>query len=56
MWFSQNNIEYVANLSPTGITHIEKATFTDPRKFGRKNTKKKENNFEATTLESKIDS
>ena len=36
MWFSQNDIEYVANLSPTGITHIEKAVFTDPKKFNRR--------------------
>ena len=39
MWFSQNDIEYVANLSPTGITHIEKAVFTDPKKFKRRKLK-----------------
>ena len=39
MWFSQNDVEYVANLSPTGITHIEKAIFTDPKKFKRRKIK-----------------
>ena len=39
MWFAQNDIEYVANLSPTGITHIEKAVFTDPKKFKRRKIK-----------------
>ena len=39
MWFAQNDIEYVATLSPTGITHIEKAVFTDPKKFKRRKIK-----------------
>ena len=43
MWFSQNDIEYVADLSPTGVTHIEKAVFTDPKKFSRKNNKEEKN-------------
>ena len=43
MWFSQNDIDYVANLSPTGVTHIEKAVFTDPKKFSRKNNKQEKN-------------
>jgi len=43
MWFSQNDIEYVANLSPTGVTHIEKAVFTDPKKFKRKSNKQEKN-------------
>ena len=39
MWFSQNNIDYVAELSPTGITHVEKATFGDPTRFSRNQQK-----------------
>ena len=35
MWFVQNNIDYVAQLSPSGITNIEKATFGDPTRFSR---------------------
>ena len=35
MWFVQNNIDYVAQLSPTGITTVEKATFGDPTRFSR---------------------
>tara|TARA_R110000824_G_scaffold74443_5_gene189240 strand:- start:5300 stop:7252 length:1953 start_codon:yes stop_codon:yes gene_type:complete len=27
MWFVQNNVDYVAQLSPTGVTYVEKATF-----------------------------
>jgi len=56
MWFSQNNMEYVANLSPTGVTHVEKATFTDPRKFSRENNKQKENNSASTKIDANIDS
>ena len=32
MWFSENNIEYVANLNPNGVTHVEKAVFSGPPK------------------------
>jgi len=28
MWFSQNNVDYVASLSPSGIVNVEKASFT----------------------------
>jgi len=28
MWFSQNNIDYVALLSPSGVVNVEKASFT----------------------------
>ena len=28
MWFSQNNVDYVAALSPSGIVNVEKAAFT----------------------------
>ena len=27
MWFSQDGIDYIANLHPTGVTHVEKASF-----------------------------
>ena len=35
MWFVQNGVDYVADLSPTGITNISKATFGDPTRFSR---------------------
>ena len=35
MWFVQNGIDYVAQLSPSGITNVEKATFGDPTRFSR---------------------
>ena len=35
MWFSQDDKDYVANLSPTGITHVEKAIFGDATRFSR---------------------
>ena len=35
MWFVQNNVDYVAQLAPTGVTHIEKATFGDATRFSR---------------------
>jgi DNA-binding transcriptional MerR regulator len=35
MWFSQGGIDYVAMLSPTGVTHVEKATFSDPTRYSR---------------------
>jgi hypothetical protein len=35
MWFSQGGIDYVAMLSPTGVTHVEKATFADPTRYSR---------------------
>ena len=27
MWFSQDGIDFIANLHPTGVTHVEKASF-----------------------------
>ena len=41
MWFVQNNTDYVAELSPSGVTHIEKAKFTN-RITKRKTITKKE--------------
>ena len=35
MWFVQNNIDYIAYLSPNGITHVEKAVFGDATRFSR---------------------
>ena len=35
MWFSQGGIDYIAMLSPTGVTHVEKATFADPTRYSR---------------------
>ena len=55
MWFAQDGTDYVANLSSTGITHVEKATFTDPRKFSRKHTKQEENNSASIEIDKEID-
>ena len=33
MWFSQDNIDYVAQLSSDGVWFIEKATFSNPEAF-----------------------
>ena len=33
MWFSQDNIDYVAQLTSAGVGIIEKATFTNPKTF-----------------------
>ena len=33
MWFSQDNIDYVAQLSSNGVGFIEKATFSNPEAF-----------------------
>ena len=33
MWFSQDNIDYVAQLSSDGVGFIEKATFSNPEAF-----------------------
>jgi len=35
MWFSENNVDYIANLSATGVTTVEKAIFGDPTRFSR---------------------
>jgi len=35
MWFSENNVDYIAQLSGNGITTIEKAVFGDPTRFSR---------------------
>ncbi len=40
MWFSQGNIDYVAFLSPTGVTHVEKAVFADPTRYSRNKQEK----------------
>tara|TARA_R110002051_G_scaffold325117_1_gene425845 strand:+ start:1357 stop:3273 length:1917 start_codon:yes stop_codon:yes gene_type:complete len=41
MWFTQNNADYIAHLSPSGITHIEKAVFGS---VAEANTKNKQTN------------
>ena len=53
MWFSENNVDYIAQLSGSGITTIEKAIFGDPTRFSRvkqtgnrKPTKPTDNNLE----------
>ena len=35
MWFIQDNVDYVAQLSPTGVTHVEKAMFGTADRFSR---------------------
>ena len=40
MWFSQNNIDYIANLSSTGVTTVEKAMFGDPTRLSRNKQEK----------------
>jgi hypothetical protein len=52
MWFSQDGKDYVANLSPTGITHIEKAVFGDPTRFSRNKQEipKAKNNGKSTEV------
>ena len=35
MWFSANNIDYIAQLSNDGVTTVEKAVFGDPTRFSR---------------------
>ena len=35
MWFSENNVDYVAELSSSGVTNIEKAIFGDATRFSR---------------------
>tara|TARA_R100001594_G_scaffold146503_1_gene197978 strand:+ start:468 stop:2444 length:1977 start_codon:yes stop_codon:yes gene_type:complete len=35
MWFSENNVDYIAQLSATGVTTVEKAIFGDPTRFSR---------------------
>tara|TARA_Y100000296_G_scaffold27434_1_gene32079 strand:+ start:1411 stop:3309 length:1899 start_codon:yes stop_codon:yes gene_type:complete len=39
MWFTQSNTDYIADLSPSGITHVEKAVFGS---VGRANGKNKQ--------------
>jgi len=41
MWFSENNVDYVADLSASGVTTIEKAVFPDPTQFPKRGTKGK---------------
>ena len=41
MWFSENNVDYVADLSANGVTTIEKAVFPDPTQFPKRGTKGK---------------
>jgi len=40
MWFSEKNIDYIAQLSPNGITSVEKAMFGDPTRFSRNKQEK----------------
>jgi len=57
MWFSQNNIEYVADLSPNGITLIQKASFPQPPTRAKQTTsaKIKHSRAEKTPDEVKLD-
>ncbi len=41
MWFSENNVDYVADLSANGVTTVEKAIFPDPTQFPKRGTKGK---------------
>ncbi len=53
MWFSQNNVDYVAALSPSGVVNVEKASFTpttpsvsyNPTGSNTRNTKGNKSNF-----------
>ena len=35
MWFSENNVDYVAELSANGVTTVSKAVFGDATRFSR---------------------
>ena len=35
MWFAENNVDYIAQLSNDGITTVDKAMFGDPTRFSR---------------------
>jgi len=50
MWFSQSGIDYVAQLTPTGITTIDKAIFSDPTRLSR-NKQAKPRATEPTEIE-----
>tara|TARA_R100001129_G_scaffold181018_1_gene159767 strand:- start:2865 stop:4790 length:1926 start_codon:yes stop_codon:yes gene_type:complete len=50
MWFSQSGIDYVAQLTPTGITTIDKAIFSDPTRLSR-NKQEKPRATEPTEIE-----
>ena len=41
MWFSENNVDYVAELSCSGVTNIEKAIFGDATRFSRNKQEKR---------------
>ena len=41
MWFSENNVDYVAELSSSGVTNIEKAIFGDATRFSRNKQEKR---------------
>jgi len=41
MWFSENNVDYVADLSANGVTTVEKAVFPDPTQFPKRGAKGK---------------
>ena len=41
MWFSENNVDYVAELSSGGVTNIQKAIFGDPTRFSRNKQEKR---------------
>ena len=53
MWFSQNNVDYVAALSPSGVVNVEKASFTqaipsvsyNPTGSNTRNNKDNKSNF-----------
>ena len=52
MWFSENNIDYGANLGSNGITTVEKAIFPDPTKIPPRGTKgKTKNSTEPTDID-----
>ena len=41
MWFSENNVDYVAELSSGGVSNIQKAIFGDPTRFSRNKQEKR---------------
>ena len=55
MWFSQNNVEYVADLGPDGVTTVQKATFPPPPPGRAYVPKVKHSRGEKTPEEVKLD-
>lgn len=41
MWFSENNVDYVAELSSGGVSNVQKAIFGDPTRFSRNKQEKR---------------